>query len=264
MNEIDPRARLALELARTDAEPSVADKLRVLQALQARLGTPPVIPTGTGERGAPQSPAVSSGAQSAAGLGKLVAVGAIAAVLGLGAGLGLRGTPTTPNAPVASSELASADTAAPRETSAPVAASLPLVPVTEPSPVAEPASTVTSRTSSKPPSERKRSTPVAKDDLFQALELLRRSQRALRKQEPALSLALLDELEARFAPSVLGEERQATRVLALCLSGDEANAARIARALLAENPATIYAARVRESCAGGSEQSTVTMPNAGK
>lgn len=277
MNEIEPRARLALELARSDAEPSAADKLRVLQALQARLGTPPVIPASTGERGAPQAAATSGGAAGARGLGKLVAVGAIAAALGLAAGFALRGAPATPSAPAAregahdfpglaperGATVAAAETSAPVGVPPPVPSSEPAA-ATEPAAPTEPASAVTSRAASKPSARQRPSSGKPEPTLFQALELLRRAQRALRKQEPALSLALLDELDQRFATSVLGEERQATRVLALCLSGDEARAQQIAHALLEQNPATIYAARVRESCAGSSEQSPLTSPNAGK
>jgi hypothetical protein len=272
MNEIEPRARLALELARSDAEPSATDKLRVLQALQARLGTPPLVPATAGERGAPQAPAASAGAQSSVGVGKILAVGAVAALLGLGAGLALRGAPPVTSSappiastPIAPRELASVGTAAPIEPRSAVAASLSLAPSTEPAAPTEPASAVTSRPASKPASSRARSNSGTQEpELFHALELLRRAQRALRKQEAALSLALLDELDQRFTPGVLGEERQATRVLALCLSDDEASARQIARTLLEQNPATIYAARVRESCAGPEQQSPVASPNAGK
>jgi hypothetical protein len=262
MNEIDPRTLLALELARTDAEPSVADKLRVLQALQARLGTPPVIPTGTGEHAAPQASTAKGAVPGGTGVGKLLAVGGIMAMLGLGAGLSLRGAPPAPSTPAADVQVPSAR-AASSEQRPPVEPSR-LAPEATSAPLPEPAGGVAKPTPNKPTARARATSSNREPDLFQALELLRRAQRALRKQEAALSLALLDELDAKFATEVLGEERRATRVLALCLSGEEVAAAKIARALLAENPATIYAARVRESCAGSAEQSPLPAPNAGK
>jgi hypothetical protein len=264
MNEIDPRSRLALELARSDAEPSVADKLRVLEALQARLGPTPVIPATAGERGASQTPATpvaAPGVASSSAVGKVIAVGAIAALLGLGAGLSLRSAP-----PVASTAVAAAPARVEPATSS-KANDEPVVsaPIATVAAQPEPTPDVATTAPSKRAAPRARATRSASEpELYQALELLRRAQRALRKQEAALSLALLDEIDQRFAASVLAEERQATRVLALCLRGDEAAAQQIARALLAQNPATIYAARVRESCAGSERQSPAASPNAGK
>ena len=86
-------------------------------------------------------------------------------------------------------------------------------------------------------------------DFLEAVRWLRRAQRAVRRGEPALALGLLDELDTRFPRELLSEERQATRVLGLC-GTDQTDAARmLARHLLAQSPRSIYAERLRTSCA---------------
>lgn len=86
-------------------------------------------------------------------------------------------------------------------------------------------------------------------DFLDAVRWLRRAQRAVRHGEGALALGLLHEIDTRFPPELLGEERQATRVLGLCGSGEDERARELARALLADNPRSIYAERLRASCA---------------
>lgn len=86
-------------------------------------------------------------------------------------------------------------------------------------------------------------------DFLDAVRWLRRAQRAVRHGEGALALGLLHEIDTRFPPELLGEERQATRVLGLCGSGEDERAGELARALLADNPRSIYAERLRASCA---------------
>jgi hypothetical protein len=259
MNELDPRARVALELARTDSEPSAADKLRIFEALRARLGAPPIVPP-TGDRSGSSvvgEPGASALVRSSAPLGKLIAVGVIAAGIGFGAGAGFgAGFGLRERAPGTATPAASATSvAAPL---GPSAISAQAAPASAEAPVAlaEPAVAAAAKHRSK----RSPGTPSASEpELFEALNLLRRAQRALRKDEALLALALLDELDRHFAAQVLSEERQATRALALCKSGDEPRARETASALLRQNPSSIYAARLRESCAG--EQSPAALPN---
>jgi hypothetical protein len=88
------------------------------------------------------------------------------------------------------------------------------------------------------------------------VRLLRRARSALSKGEAPFALSLLNELDARFPPDVLDEERGATRVLALCANGDEAAAKQLALRLLREYPRSIYAPRLELSCAFTGEPSS--------
>jgi len=88
------------------------------------------------------------------------------------------------------------------------------------------------------------------DTLRIALEQLRKAQLFLSASEPARALAALDELDARVPAAILSEERDVTRALALCKTGDSARAAALAARVLARAPDSAYALSLRESCAG--------------
>jgi hypothetical protein len=81
----------------------------------------------------------------------------------------------------------------------------------------------------------------------QVLEQLRRARRSLEGGQATLALLLLDELD-RGAGELLREEREATRVLALCAAGEVAAARRAAEQLSDASPRSIYAMRLGESC----------------
>lgn len=91
---------------------------------------------------------------------------------------------------------------------------------------------------------------TAPDNLRFVLEQLRKAQLFLRAHEPARALAALDRLDARVPASLLSEERDVTRTLALCDSGDVAQARVIAERVLTREPDSAYAVSLRESCAG--------------
>jgi hypothetical protein len=88
------------------------------------------------------------------------------------------------------------------------------------------------------------------DSLRLALEQLRKAQLSLRESQPQRALEVLDLLDARVAASVLQEEREVTRTLALCDAGDVAAAGALARHFLERAPDSAYAVSLRESCAG--------------
>lgn len=88
------------------------------------------------------------------------------------------------------------------------------------------------------------------DTLRIALEQLRKAQLFLSASEPARALAALDELDARVPAAVLSEERDVTRALALCKTGDATRAAVLAARVLERAPDSAYALSLRESCAG--------------
>jgi hypothetical protein len=81
----------------------------------------------------------------------------------------------------------------------------------------------------------------------QVLDQLRRAQQQLRSGQATMSLLLLSELD-RSAGDVLLEERDATRVLALCGAGQEAAARDVARRLQHDSPRSIYGMRLEASC----------------
>lgn len=92
------------------------------------------------------------------------------------------------------------------------------------------------------------------DELRFVLEQLRKAQLFLRAHEPARALAALDAIDARVPARVLQEERDVTRTLALCDSGETAKAKELARGVLERAPQSPYGVSLRESCAGPEDQ----------
>lgn len=82
----------------------------------------------------------------------------------------------------------------------------------------------------------------------QVLEQLHRAQQQLRAGQAAMSLLILSELD-RAAADLLFEEREATRVLALCAAGQGKAARAAARRLEETSPGSIYSPRLSTSCA---------------
>jgi hypothetical protein len=93
--------------------------------------------------------------------------------------------------------------------------------------------------------------PVAADSLAQEVALLEQAQRALRDGRGEAALALLDQHARRFPSGALRPESLAARVMALCRLHRQDQARSVARAFLAEAPASPLAPQVRASCAGG-------------
>jgi hypothetical protein len=89
----------------------------------------------------------------------------------------------------------------------------------------------------------------ARDAIAEEVASLRQAKLALDDGEGERALAALDELAARHPEGALREERLAAHVLALCAAGRTGDAAREARAFLAEMPGSIHAERLRASCA---------------
>lgn len=80
------------------------------------------------------------------------------------------------------------------------------------------------------------------------LALLGRAQHALRHEEPDAALRHLAEHAQRYPDGELSEEREATRVLALCAAGDREGARRLAARFLREHPTSPLSSRVRNCC----------------
>jgi hypothetical protein len=82
------------------------------------------------------------------------------------------------------------------------------------------------------------------------LEQLRKAQLFSRAGEHRRALAALDELDARVPLSVLQDEREVARTLALCDAGQERAASELAARMIQRAPDSAYALSLRESCAG--------------
>jgi len=87
--------------------------------------------------------------------------------------------------------------------------------------------------------------PVAEET-----RLLRAASEALRADDPARALALLDEHGRRFPRGALAEERSVERVSALCKLGRVDEAHTEAERFLIATPDSPLAASVRASCGG--------------
>jgi hypothetical protein len=294
MKRVTPGAdydvQLTLELARVAREPTLADKQRVLEALQVRLGDLPSLSSAgesvTGVRLVMPKVARSTLGAHAAHLARslvsskaamhLIWVGAATGALGFWAGVHLtEPDPVEPPRPVASVVRGPSEPPAAHEppsvTEPPAkqpessppepTVAVPMVaPPTSETPRVEPLHPAEVRSPAAEPAPVARrpreargseAAPAPLDDnarFFEAVRLLQRAQRALDGGELALAMVLLEELDARFPRELLGEEREAALVIALCKGGDTERASRLARELATRSPSSIYAARIARSC----------------
>jgi hypothetical protein len=105
-----------------------------------------------------------------------------------------------------------------------------------------------------------RSTAPARPEVdpLNEISMLQGARRALIRDDAAAALDILAELDERFSSGALLEERAAVRVLALCAAGDVGAALQARGAFLEQHPTSIYAPRVRASCAGARLPGRVT------
>jgi hypothetical protein len=99
----------------------------------------------------------------------------------------------------------------------------------------------------------RRAQSAGADSLRFVLQQLRKAQLFLRAGEAARALSALDLIDARVPAEVLQDEREVTRTLALCDSGEMRAAASLAERVLERSPDSAYAVSLRESCAGKQE-----------
>jgi len=265
------RLERTLELARTELEPSGSDWARS----RAALGLPPRPPALLGAphaSSAPSAPSASNAVSSWQALrasgkaGLLVGVLLAGTNFAVGYWLGLREDTRRAHASAFS-----------KGEPAPAAAALraPFVATdsieVKPAPAPPSAAVSAGREApgvavhAPPAAARKRpakpvlATAAANDEL----SLLRRVERALRAENPALALALLAELDERFPNTELAEERRAATVLAQCGAAGPGAQLR-AQNFLRERPASVYAERIRAACglAGAPGHTTAAAPEA--
>lgn len=243
MTHFDARDEMLLELARTAREPSSVERMRNLDAVRARLGMPPVL----------RAPAVGLRARGGAATWQLVATAVVTGAVGvlIGFALGQRDSAS----PAEAVQVAEAPAGArSNDTRAAVAAApVPDVPASRAPAAERSAALPRAKPRTTPPRTKSDAHPSAVDRTFlMALRLLERAEHALGAGEPALAASLLDELDARFPPALLDEERRATRALTWCALGERSRASGITRRLLEDNPRSIYAERLGQSCAAPS------------
>jgi hypothetical protein len=89
-----------------------------------------------------------------------------------------------------------------------------------------------------------------RSSLAEELSLLSRARRALNRDQANLALGMVLSLDERFPNGVLMEEREATRILCLCALARTDEARNRAQRFLTLHAASVYAERVRDSCAG--------------
>jgi hypothetical protein len=80
------------------------------------------------------------------------------------------------------------------------------------------------------------------------LELIRAAQKHLHRSEARAALTLLAEHARRFPNGALAEEREASRVLALCQLGDAPGTREQAQRFVQRTPSSPFVDRVRASC----------------
>jgi len=181
----------------------------------------------------------------------------IGALLGYGAGveLGAGGRSAVPMLPPSESVPATAAAVvAPRADGSPeVVAAVVAVPELNAAPAAPPAlsSGVSPARTSEAGAARRAAARDNGSTLAQELSLLQRARRALNRSDARLALGIVQSLDERFPNGVLMEERSATRILSLCQLERTEEARDQAHRFLAAHPRSVYAERVRDSCAGG-------------
>jgi hypothetical protein len=283
MTRRDLRADVALDLARSLEEPTPADRARVYAALRQRIAAGPA--AHEGRRPVGPSHGLGLGARAAGSrLSRYVLVGVLAG--GVGYWLGRSGSrearddatlaiaSTTANDAVqteARGDGTSAPSVAALGPGAGVASSRSASPEQhdagapssnangqrraglrlprEKAPDARGERANEGKALARPTSERAATSAPAGEDrtFFEALRLLQRAERSVQNERAELALTLLDELDERFPPALLNEERNAIRVLALCALGDASGARRVASRLGTQSD-SIYSRRLERSC----------------
>jgi hypothetical protein len=111
-----------------------------------------------------------------------------------------------------------------------------------------PPETATSADPSSPVTHAASSRASTAPSIKQEIDLVRGAQQRLNRGEPQAALALLAEHAQKFPSGVLWEEREASRVFALCQMGNAAGARALADAFVRRAPKSPFVDRVRAAC----------------
>ncbi len=240
-----------LDAAREGLEPTAADRARLRRSIAAQIvGIATVTATTVGASAGTAAGGAGVGVASAAagsGLVAKVVVGVIAVSLavGLGAMLARDRDPAVAPMTVAVAEAGASIGEPARVALAAPIASGSTHEATEPAATAPPAALPPAAPSSRPASSK----GASEGELTLETRLLASATEALRSGDPRAALTLLDEHRRRFPRGVLNEERDASRVFALCAMGSEQEAIRSATQFAREHPRSGLGPRVARACA---------------
>jgi TolA-binding protein len=225
LSRLNSKAEELVRGSRAALRPTDADRERVFQALQARLGGNP----------APESiERLSTAPAKISAITKLTA-----AILGISvAGAALFVTLRTKVPPASSAATAAiASNPVPQEPVEPMAESAPAVPQGQ-----------------APDEKRAPATPHSADSLAKEVAMLSQASADLHGGRPAAALTVLDEHQRKFPHGRLAQERTSARIQALCALGRmtdaQAEFARLART----SPNSPHVARARKACGFGTTQ----------
>lgn len=247
MSDLDKFTRTLLELGRDGDEPTEREMRDNRRSLAALLGAATVLGT----------TAVGSGTAVAAAGGLKLTTFLACLVLGGAVGAGMISVTSSRHAPVAPSSIG----AEAKEKTAPTAL------VVAPSParaertaprLAAPATRTNAPARQSRSEEPLRTAPAvptatipeppARRSIDQELELVRAAEDELHRGSPARALEAVAEHARRFPEGALWEEREVTRILALCRLGDVSGARASADRFITRAPSSPFANRVREAC----------------
>jgi hypothetical protein len=242
MTEIDPELDGRLALLREAAEPTGADKQRLLVALRTSIHTnaaspsQPVPPDGATDGRRNRQRWTSAGRPLVPWLEGAVIGASVALAIGFG---WERLTGVRDGDPIASR--GGVTVAAHQDTNTTAA-----LHVAEQNGPAAPADPASSHDTAGPSVPQASAAPL---DLAVAIEHLHRAERALYAGDAERALGILSDLDRHAGPALLREERLTTRVLALCQGGRVEDALDARRQLEREFASSIYMRRLDESCA---------------
>lgn len=214
MTDLSPRLQDLVRAVKAESRPSEVAQTRVLEALEARLGTSALV--GDGPMAAIGSPAAPAAMLKAAAIS---AVGV--AILGGAAWLYLQTSERShPHLELQNSVVAPVLSAPSDEADAAAAFSQAAASVTPPSSETKP-----STASSAAMSAKGRAADVrAPDRLAEEVALISRAQSEIASSRLDSALGTLDEHARKFPRGILSEERIAARIQALCALGRTAEA----------------------------------------
>jgi hypothetical protein len=279
MRGLGPESMALIEEARDGDEPTLADQERIQSAIAARLASGAAAGLAVGA--VAKSSVSLSGGHGALGtygltwltskaLIGLVALGAIGASVAMfevsqRSSLGTRKA-AYPALVATEAPALSVEPPTGGATSVPVPATPPdpgtISGATDRSVPASPAFVggVRGGLRSAPPADptgsAKRATTSVGDVAAEVL-LLEQAHAAMRSGQAVRALGLLEDHARRYPNGALGEERDATRISALCSLGRVAEARDVADRFLRVSPLSPHAGRVRASC-GGSQSAPVS------
>jgi hypothetical protein len=227
LSHLNFRAEELLRASRAALRPTQADRERVFESLQARLGRSPVSDAVERLSTAP--------AKASVALTKVAAVIVGMSVIGGGMVALMRGK-ATPSSSAANAALAS-----------------DVVPQAVADEAPESAPSVVPQS---PPPEEKRASaaPRSADSLAKEVAMLSQASADLHGGRPAAALAVLDEHQRKFPHGGLAQERTSARVQALCALGRTAEAQIEVARLARTSPNSPHLARARKACGFGNSQ----------